>query len=489
MNLALLIIYGAALTFVFIYSFVQLNLVWNYAKVSKTKKNVSLKENDNWPKVTIQLPIFNEKYVVQRLIQNIAQLDYPENLLEIQILDDSNDETTKIVRECVDELPNKKIFKLIRRPERNGYKAGALKYGLQSTEGEFIAIFDADFLPQKDFLLKTIPYFFESEHTGVVQTKWGHINKDYNLLTKCQAFGLDAHFTVEQTGRNSADHFINFNGTGGVWRRKCIEDAGNWQADTLTEDLDLSYRAQLKGWKFKYLEEIESPAELPVTMTALKSQQFRWTKGAAENTRKNLMKVFKHELPLTTKIHSLFHLMNSFIFICVLICSFLSVPILWIKVNYLEYNLLFKLSSVFILSLMILYAFYFTSYFREHTFNLKSLIRFTCAFPIFLALSMGLGIHNSIAVFEGLIGKKSPFVRTPKFNITAKNKSWKKNVYRMRSIGLLTTLEGLSSLYFLFGILLSIYLEDYTMIYLETLLFLGYFGVFYFSVKHALVDA
>ncbi len=489
MNLALLIIYGAALTFVFIYSFVQLNLVWNYAKVSKTKKNVSLKENDNWPKVTIQLPIFNEKYVVQRLIQNIAQLDYPENLLEIQILDDSNDETTKIVRECVDELPNKKIFKLIRRPERNGYKAGALKYGLQSTEGEFIAIFDADFLPQKDFLLKTIPYFFESEHTGVVQTKWGHINKDYNLLTKCQAFGLDAHFTVEQTGRNSADHFINFNGTGGVWRRKCIEDAGNWQADTLTEDLDLSYRAQLKGWKFKYLEEIESPAELPVTMTALKSQQFRWTKGAAENTRKNLMKVFKHELPLTTKIHSLFHLMNSFIFICVLICSFLSVPILWIKVNYLEYNLLFKLSSVFILSLMILYAFYFTSYFREHTFNLKSLIRFTCAFPIFLSLSMGLGIHNSIAVFEGLIGKKSPFVRTPKFNITAKNKSWKKNVYRMRSIGLLTTLEGLSSLYFLFGILLSIYLEDYTMIYLETLLFLGYFGVFYFSVKHALVDA
>lgn len=489
MNLALLIIYGAALTFVFIYSFVQLSLVWNYAKVSKTKKNVSLKENDNWPKVTIQLPIFNEKYVVQRLIQNIAQLDYPENLLEIQILDDSNDETTKIVKECVDELPNKKIFKLIRRPERNGYKAGALKYGLQSAKGEFIAIFDADFLPQKDFLLKTIPYFFESEHTGVVQTKWGHINKDYNLLTKCQAFGLNAHFTVEQTGRNSADHFINFNGTGGVWRRKCIEDAGNWQADTLTEDLDLSYRAQLKGWKFKYLEEIESPAELPVTMTALKSQQFRWTKGAAENTRKNLMKVFKHELPLTTKIHSLFHLMNSFIFICVLLCSFLSVPILWIKVNYLEYNLLFKLSSVFILSLMILYAFYFTSYFRDHAFSIKSLIRFTCAFPIFLSLSMGLGIHNSIAVFEGLIGKKSPFVRTPKFNITAKNKSWKKNVYRMRSIGLLTTLEGLSSLYFLFGILLSIYLEDYTMIYLETLLFLGYFGVFYFSVKHALVDA
>ena len=322
-----------------------------------------------------------------------------------------------------------------------------------------------------------------------MQTKWGHINKDYNLLTKCQAFGLNAHFTVEQTGRNSANHFINFNGTGGVWRRKCIEDAGNWQADTLTEDLDLSYRAQLKGWKFKYLEEIESPAELPITMTALKSQQFRWTKGAAENTRKNLGKVFHHKLPLATKIHSLFHLMNSFIFICVLICSFLSVPILWVKVNYLEYNLLFKLSSVFILSLMILYAFYFTSYFRDHILNFKTLLRFTCAFPVFLALSMGLGIHNSIAVFEGLIGKKSPFVRTPKFNITAQNKNWKKNVYRMRSIGLLTTLEGLSSLYFLFGIALSIYLNDYSMIYLETLLFLGYFGVFYFSVKHALVDA
>ena len=489
MNLALLIIYGAALTFVFIYSLVQLNLVWNYIKAPKNKINLSSIDDNQWPKVTIQLPLFNEKYVVERLIQNIAKIKYPKGRLEIQVLDDSNDETTRIVEQCIKDLPNKNLFNLIRRPDRGGYKAGALRYGLEFAKGEFIAIFDADFLPQKDFLLKTIPYFSQHERIGVVQTKWGHINKDYNLLTKCQAFGLNAHFTVEQTGRNSANHFINFNGTGGVWRRKCIEDAGNWQADTLTEDLDLSYRAQLKGWKFKYLEEIESPAELPITMTALKSQQFRWTKGAAENTRKNLGKVFHHKLPLATKIHSLFHLMNSFIFICVLICSFLSVPILWVKVNYLEYNLLFKLSSVFILSLMILYAFYFTSYFRDHILNFKTLLRFTCAFPVFLALSMGLGIHNSIAVFEGLIGKKSPFVRTPKFNITAQNKNWKKNVYRMRSIGLLTTLEGLSSLYFLFGIALSIYLNDYSMIYLETLLFLGYFGVFYFSVKHALLDA
>lgn len=489
MHWAILIIYGSALTFVFLYSLVQLNLVWNYIKgKKKTVDTPDFLEKD-LPRVTIQLPLYNEKYVVKRLIENIAKLDYPHDKLEIQILDDSNDDTTEIVQQTIDSLPNSFVFQLIRREDRSGYKAGALKYGLGFAKGEFIAIFDADFLPSKDFLLKTIPHFLEDEKLGVVQTKWGHLNKDYNLLTKCQAFGLNAHFTVEQTGRNSSNHFINFNGTGGVWRKSCIEDAGNWQADTLTEDLDLSYRAQLNKWRFQYLEDFESPAELPVTMTALKSQQFRWTKGAAENTRKNLGKVFKHKLPFGTKIHSLFHLMNSFIFICVLICSFLSVPILWIKVNYPELNLLFKMASVYILSLMILYAFYFVSYFQDHQKSFKNILRFTVSFPVFLSLSMGLGIHNSIAVFEGLIGKKSPFVRTPKFNITEQNKNWKKNVYRMKNIGLLTTLEGLSALYFLFGIALSIYLEDFTMLYLETLLFLGYFGVFYYSVKHSLANA
>lgn len=483
-------IYGLALSFVLVYSFVQLHLVVLYLKNKKKTATVlpQLSENE-WPVVTIQLPLYNELYVTKRLIENIAQIDYPKDKLEIQVLDDSTDETTAIIQQTISNLGAQgECIKLVRREKREGYKAGALKYGMGIMKGEFVAIFDADFLPKPDFLRLTIPYLVKNEKIGVVQTRWGHLNKDYNLLTKCQAFGLDAHFTVEQCGRSSGDHFINFNGTGGVWRKSCVEDAGHWQADTLTEDLDLSYRAQLKGWEFKYLENVTAPAELPVTMNALKSQQFRWTKGAAENTMKNLSRVLKSPLPFATKVHSFFHLMNSAIFLCILICSFLSVPILLIKVNHQEFSLLFKMAGVFILSLMFLMLFYGVSYFKERKLTVFKLFRFFGSFPVFLAMSMGLGIHNTIAVIEGLVGKKSPFVRTPKFNITEENKGWTKNIYRIKNIGLLTYLEGLAALYFLFGIYLSFHLKDYTMIYLETILFLGYFGVFFYSVKHSTAD-
>lgn len=487
MNWFILGIYGFALSFVLLYSFVQMNLVVLYLKNrKKVKTKTPTLSPHEWPQVTIQLPLYNELYVTKRLLENIAELEYPKDKIEIQILDDSNDETTSIIKSTLESLGEKgNHFKLIRRPKREGFKAGALLYGLEQTNSEFVAVFDADFLPKKDFLLQTIPYLVKDNSLGVVQTRWGHLNKDYNLLTKCQAFGLNAHFTVEQGGRNSGGHFINFNGTGGVWRKSCIEDAGNWQADTLTEDLDLSYRAQIRGWKFKYLEDIAAPAELPVSMNALKSQQFRWTKGAAENTIKNLSRLFKNKLPLSTKIHGFFHLMNSAIFLCVLICSFLSVPILWIKVHHNEFAILFKLAGVFILSLMFLAIFYGVSYFKDRKLTVSKFFRFLGAFPVFLAMSMGLGIHNSIAVIEGLLGKKSPFVRTPKFNITETNTSWTKSIYRMKSIGLVTYLEGLAALYFLFGIYLSIHLKDYTMLYLESMLFLGYFGVFFYSVKHS----
>ena len=487
MNWLILAIYGLALSFVLMYSVAQIHLVFLYLTKRKTKKKlpINLREND-WPSVTIQLPLYNELYVTKRLIENIALLDYPQDKLEIQVLDDSTDETTEIIRNTISELGTVgENIKLIRRKDRTGYKAGALKFGLEQAVGEYIAIFDADFMPEADFLKVTIPYLVQNPNLGVVQTRWGHINKDYNLLTKCQAFGLDAHFTVEQSGRNLGGHFINFNGTGGVWRKACIEDAGNWQADTLTEDLDLSYRAQLKGWKFKYLENIIAPAELPITMNALKSQQFRWTKGAAENTIKNLSRVLKSDLPFATKTHSFFHLMNSAIFLCILICSFLSVPILFIKVQYPEFNLLFKLASVFIISLLFLMVFYATSYFQNRKLTITKLFRFLLAFPVFLAMSMGLGIHNTIAVIEGLSGKKSAFIRTPKFNISEEGKNWTKNIYRVKNIGIVTYLEGLSACYFLFGICLSVYLKDFTMIYLETLLFLGYSGVFFYSVKHS----
>ena len=478
-------VYGAAMLFIFAYSMIQLNLVWSYLTKKKKDKAVSISE-DQYPFVTIQLPLYNEQYVVKRLIKSVSELIYPEDKLEIQILDDSSDETTKIVQEEIDNLGERgKIFKLVRRPDRIGYKAGALKYGLEIAKGDYVGIFDADFLPKSDFLLKMIPYLVKDEKLGVVQSRWTHINEDYSLLTKLQGFGLDAHFVVEQGGRNFADHFINFNGTAGIWRKDCILDAGNWEADTLTEDLDLSYRAQLKGWKFKYLEDVESPAELPTTMNALKSQQFRWTKGAAETAIKNLSRVYNGDIKLSTKLHSSFHLLNSVIFICVLLTSILSVPLLIFKNEFTSFDLVFKIASVFLVSLLSLGLFYWTSFFRLEKITLKNIIKFFFTFPVFLSISMGLSLHNSIAVLEGLFGVKSAFIRTPKFNIIDNKDPWRNSLYRITKINKLTIVEGLLALYFLVGIYTQWVYQDFALLAFHGMLFLGYSTVCFYSVKHA----
>jgi cellulose synthase/poly-beta-1,6-N-acetylglucosamine synthase-like glycosyltransferase len=430
MELVLIIIYGLTLSFIFMYSIVQLNLVINYLRKDKNEAKPDPINEADLPFVTVQLPLYNELYVVERLIDCISKFDYPKNKFEIQILDDSTDETIDIVAKKVAEYKNIgfNIYQH-RRAIRTGYKAGALKEGMEICKGEFIAIFDADFLPSPSFLKKTIPYF-KDDKIGVVQTKWEHLNKKYSLLTRLQAFGLDAHFTVEQSGRNFGNHFINFNGTAGIWRKSCIEDAGGWEADTLTEDLDLSYRAQLKHWKFKYLEELGSPAELPAAMNALKNQQFRWTKGAAECTRKNLLKVLRNkELPFNTKLHALFHLMNSSIFICIVLLSILSIPMLMIKNNFIEYALLFKLGSFFISSVLFLSIYYFVSLSSGYKNKGKAFVHFIFLFPLFLSVSMGLSLHNAIAVIEGYMGKKSPFIRTPKFNLLESKDTWQKNKY------------------------------------------------------------
>ncbi|MCL4130542.1 UNVERIFIED_CONTAM: hypothetical protein GTU68_034570 [Idotea baltica] len=282
--------------------------------------------------VTIQLPVFNELYVVERLIDTVVLIDYPLGKMEIQVLDDSTDESFDIAATKVAEWKAKGVnIKHVKRPERIGFKAGALAYGLELAEGEFTAIFDADFVPDPTFLQRTLPQF-KDDKVGVVQTRWEHLNEDYSLLTRLQAFGLNAHFSIEQGGRNASSHFINFNGTAGVWRNTCIAEAGGWESDTLTEDLDLSYRAQLKGWKFVYKEKIGSPAELPAAMTALKNQQYRWTKGAAECAVKNLPRVFANkEMTFGSKIHALFHLLSSFVFVCVIATAVLSVPLLFVK--------------------------------------------------------------------------------------------------------------------------------------------------------------
>ena len=486
MELILIIIYGLTLSFIFLYSIVQINLVINYWRNNKSESIPNEIPIAELPIVTVQLPLYNELYVVERLIDTIVKFDYPKDKLEIQILDDSTDETVDIVAKKVEEYKAKgfNIYQH-RRKIRTGYKAGALKEGMEICKGEFIAIFDADFLPDPLFLKKTLLHFKDAK-IGVVQTKWEHINKDYSLLTRLQAFGLDAHFTVEQTGRNFGNHFINFNGTAGIWRKTCIEDAGGWEADTLTEDLDLSYRAQLNHWKFKYLEDLGSPAELPAAMNALKNQQFRWTKGAAECTRKNLLKVLKaKELPFNTKLHALFHLMNSSIFICIVLLSVLSIPMLIIKNNFIEYALLFKLGSFFISSVIFLSIYYFVSLSSGYKNKLKAFSHFVFLFPLFLSVSMGLSLHNAIAVIEGYMGKKSPFIRTPKFNILENKDAWQKNKYLVSSVSFLTVLEFLMTLYFLGGILSAFYYQDFVLIPFHIMLFLGFGYVTFYSLFHS----
>ena len=463
-----------------------MHLVVLYLRRKRKNEKLITSSIIEFPFVTIQLPIYNELYVVERLIHQIVQVDYPKDRFEIQILDDSTDETTKIIQNVIDDLKDTDVkIDLIRRPDRVGFKAGALAYGMQNCKGEFIVIFDADFLPDKDFLKNTIP-FFQNDKIGVVQTRWTHINENYSKLTQIQAFGLDAHFTIEQGGRNHGGHFINFNGTAGVWRKKCIEDAGGWSADTLTEDLDLSYRAQLKGWQFQYLENVESPAELPAAMNALKNQQFRWTKGAAECTRKNLLKVLKtNDLSMLTKLHSVFHLMNSFIFICVFSVAILSIPLFYIKQNFAEYALLFKYATVFIVSMFFLLIFYWVSIRSLKNNFLTTLKQFIWKFPLFLSVSMGMSLHNGIAVMEGYLGKKSPFVRTPKFNLEKSSDRWYGNKYLASTIGGVTILEGILFLYFLCGIALSFHYNSFALLPLFLMLSFGFGYVFFYSIFHS----
>jgi cellulose synthase/poly-beta-1,6-N-acetylglucosamine synthase-like glycosyltransferase len=481
-ELILIITYGLALTFIFCYSLVQISLTVSYlSKKNKLRKRkeaamiLDLERPEKVPFVTIQLPVYNERYVAERLIAAVCKIEYPRAKLEIQVLDDSTDDTVQILEQAVALQQAKGIdIKVVHRASRNGFKAGALAEGLLHIKGTFVAIFDADFLPNTDFLLRTIPHF-EDKAIGMVQTRWDHLNKDYSLLTRLQAFGLDAHFSVEQSGRNGAGHFINFNGTAGVWRKTTIQDAGGWQADTLTEDLDLSYRAQLKGWKFRFLENCGSPAELPAEMDALKTQQFRWTKGAAECSRKNLSSVLKSTtLGFGTKLHAIFHLLNSSVFICIVITSLLSLPLLYIKHHYPEYKLMYQLAAVFLLGVFFLSIFYFVSFSRNYSKKWKAVFPFLLRFPVFLSVSMGLSLHNGLAAFEGLIGRKTPFVRTPKFNILAATDQWKSNSYLVKKWNVLNLFEWLLTAYFLISVFAGIYFNDYGLLPFHIMLFFGF---------------
>ena len=488
----IIVVYSAALILIFMYALAQLNLLFNYLSAHKSEKDdnekFDLSDPNQIPFVTIQLPVFNELYVMERLLDNIVKLDYPSDKLEIQVLDDSTDESIETTAKQIKRLQDKGFdIQHIRRANRNGFKAGALKEGLTIAKGEFVAIFDADFLPKSDWLKRTIPYF-KDKKIGVVQTRWGHINRDYSVLTRVQAFALDAHFTLEQVGRNTKGHFINFNGTAGIWRKECILDAGNWEGDTLTEDLDLSYRAQLNNWKFKYLEDVETPAELPVVISAARSQQFRWNKGGAENFRKMIYRVFSSKnLSLKTKIHGMLHLLNSTMFLNVLIVGILSIPMLYIKNEYAHLKVYFYVMSFFVISTVIFFICYWFMYKKTHGSSLKSFVQYIVLFFTFFSIAMGFSLHNSIAVIEGHIGKRSEFVRTPKFNINTLSDSWKNNKYLRKKPSLNVVLEGLLMLYFGFGMYSAFIVGDqggdFGLFPFHLMLFVGFGFVFFNSLK------
>ena len=451
----IIVVYSIALLLIFFYALAQLNLLFNFLKTKKQNlksEKFDFSKQEEIPFVTIQLPVYNELYVMKRLLTNISELEYPKDKLEIQVLDDSTDESFETTAIQIKTLQKTGLdIQHITRSDRKNYKAGALKEGLKIAKGEFIAIFDADFIPQKKWLQLTVPFFKNSE-IGVVQTRWGHLNRNFSILTRVQAFALDAHFTLEQVGRNSKGHFINFNGTAGIWKKKCILDAGNWEGDTLTEDLDLSYRAQLKDWKFKYLVDVETPAELPLVISAARSQQFRWNKGGAENFQKLIWKVLKDKkLSKKTKMHGLLHLLNSTMFLNILIVGILSIPMLYIKNEYEHLKYYFFAMSFFVISTLIFFICYWYSFKSIYGGGFKQFIKYIGLFFMFFTVAMGFSFHNSIAVLEGHFGKKSEFIRTPKFNTQTLKGAWKKNKYISKNISPNVIIEGLLAIYFAFG--------------------------------------
>lgn len=380
------------------------------------------------PVVTVQLPLYNERYVARRLLEAAGRIDYPAERLHLQILDDSDDDTSRIVEEVAAELRHTGIrVDHLRRPLRTGYKAGALAYGLERTDARLVAVFDADFVPQPDFLRKTVGYFSDPA-VGMVQTRWTHINERYSLLTRIEAMMLNGHFVMEHGGRHRGGCFFNFNGTAGVWRRETIEDAGGWQGDTVTEDLDLSYRAQLAGWKFIYCPKVESPSELPVQMSSFKNQQQRWTRGASQTARKLLGRLWKAPLPLAQKLEGTAHLLGNVPYVLMVGLALLLLPVYWLRDRW-------NLGWVMWVDLPMLVAgtFALASFYANSERELAaSPWRALGRLPALMALGVGLSINNAGAAIDGFRKPGGEFVRTPKYRIESGRDSWRSKGYRPR---------------------------------------------------------
>ncbi len=471
-----LYVYIFTLSLILIFSIGQAYLIYFYLQKKPQTPIIQNQNLTQLPIITIQLPIYNEMYVVAQLIDAVCAINYPIQKLEIQVLDDSDDECYTLVQQLVQTKQAQGYnIQHISRKINTGFKAGALQHGLQLAKGEFIAIFDADFIPEREFLNQLLPYF--TPNVGMVQSRWEHINPNYSLLTQVQAFALDGHFTIEQSGRNKAGLFINFNGTAGIWRKTCIIDAGGWQHDTLTEDLDLSYRAQLKGWKLQYIETLSTPAQLPATLNAFKSQQHRWTKGAIETSKKMLLPIWKNkQLSFKIKLFATLHLCSSYNFLLAFISILLSVPVLYIKNQQVIKPFYFEFISVFLVGFLVLFVFYSVSFFSKR----KGIKYFAALFPAFVSMAMAMSFHNSLAVLEGIFGFKSPFIRTPKFNIH----SITHNKYVNQHIHFTFYIELILGFYFLAAIYLSFYYHDFGLLPFHTMLCFGFFSLVYYSLKH-----
>jgi len=396
------------------------------------------------PRVTIQLPLYNEFHVVERLLQAVSRIDYPRDRLQIQVLDDSQDETSGLARRIVRKLAAAGLdIEYLHRRDRTGFKAGALAAGLERASGEFILILDADFVPQPQILHQAIHHFTD-QRIGMVQMRWGHINRHYSLLTRIQAIFLDGHFVIEHTARNRSGRFFNFNGTAGIWRRQAIADAGGWQHDTLTEDLDLSYRAQLAGWKFLFLPDIPVPGEIPVEMNGFKAQQHRWTKGAVQTAKKLLPRLWRSDQPLAVKIEAPFHLTANVCYILMLLMALLTLPVLTVRSQLGWERLLIIDLPLFSFATMAISGFYMASQ-RAIDPNWKRQIKYL---PLLMAIGMGMCINNTRAVIEGLVGHQSDFQRTPKYGLSTADRTNRRKYASPRT--LLTLGELAMAFYFLF---------------------------------------
>lgn len=446
MQLLFFILYLFSIIALGLFSLHKLFLLYTYHKV-KGYLPGNPHRPAQWPEVTVQLPVFNERFVVKRLIRSVAQMRYPRNKLIIQILDDSTDDTSDIIRHTIARY-EKKGYRIqhIRRPNREGFKAGALAHGMRCTRSGIFAIFDADFVPPPDFLQKSVPYLLQPG-IGMVQTRWAHINRHHSLLTRLQAIFLDGHFIIEHTARNRSGRFFNFNGTAGLWKRQAIEDAGGWQHNTLTEDLDLSYRAQLAGWNFLYLPHITCSAELPIEMNAYKNQQHRWAKGSVQTALKLYPHLWGSPLPYKIRLEAFLHLGSNLSYLLMAIPAILILPALKFQMQ-LELGwflyLYFLLFSGATVSVMM----YYGTVIKEEQKKLWPGILYI---PALMALGMGLSLNNGKAALEALLGYQSEFKRTPKYGAQKRGLPTHRKLYAIHT-GKLHLLELLLAGYFAFGI-------------------------------------